>query len=140
MAADPISAYAKSLNPKQSAICERLRTSIDAGLPTATSKVWHAIPVWFIGDNPVVGYTKKPNGVALMFWNGQSFEERSLEAVGSFKAAHIVYTDASQISPKDMSRWLKKAAVDIWDLAGLRKKAGAKPGATKRTASPQKAA
>jgi hypothetical protein len=126
MTDDPISAYAKSLNPKQSAICARLRKSIDAGLPNATSKVWHAIPVWFIGENPVVGYTKKANGVALMFWNGQSFEDSSLEAVGSFKAAHIVYTDASQISPKDMKGWLKKAATDIWDLAGLRKKAVAK--------------
>jgi len=123
MAVDPISAYAKSLNPKQSAICASLRKFIDAGLPDAKSKIWHAIPVWFIGANPVVGYTQKPSGVALMFWNGQSFEERSLEAVGSFKAAHIVYTDASQISPKDMNRWLKKAAADIWDLAGLRKKA-----------------
>ncbi|MEO8061935.1 MAG: DUF1801 domain-containing protein [Pseudomonadota bacterium] len=126
MAADPISAYAKSLTPKQAAICANLRKALDAGLPTATSKVWHAIPVWFIGDNPVVGYTQKPKGVALMFWNGQSFEEPSLEAVGSFKAAHIIYTDASQISSKDMSRWLKKAATDIWDLAGLRKKAVAK--------------
>jgi hypothetical protein len=126
MVDDSISAYAKSLNPKQSAICARLRKSIDAGLPSATSKIWHAIPVWFIGENPVVGYTQKANGVALMFWNGQSFEDPSLEAVGSFKAAHIIYTDASQISPKDMKVWLKKAAADIWDLAGLRRKAAEK--------------
>jgi hypothetical protein len=126
MAADPISAYARKLTPKQAAICASLRKSLDAGLPTATAKIWHAIPVWFIGENPVVGYTQKPAGVALMFWNGQAFEDRQLEAVGSFKAAHIVYSDASQISPKDMSRWLKKAATDIWDLAGMRKKAVAK--------------
>ncbi|MEJ0086452.1 MAG: DUF1801 domain-containing protein [Pseudomonadota bacterium] len=126
MADDPVAAYAKSLSPKQSAICASLRKSIDARLPKATSKIWHAIPVWFIGDNPVVGYTKKPKGVALMFWNGQSFDEPTLEAVGSFKAAHIVYSDASQISSKDMTRWLKKAAADVWDLAGLRKKTVAK--------------
>ena len=121
MAADPISAYAASLTPKQAAICASLRKFLDAGLPKATSKVWHAIPVWFIGENAVVGYTKKPGGVALMFWNGQSFEESQLEAVGSFRAAHIVYTDVSQISSKDMRRWLKKAAADVWDLAGMRK-------------------
>jgi hypothetical protein len=126
MAPDPITAYASSLSPKQGAICAKLRKSIDAGLPGATPKLWHAIPVWFIGDNPVVGYTKKPAGVALMFWNGQAFEEPTLEAVGSFKAAHIVYTDASQISPKDMKRWLKKAAANIWDLAGMRKTIAAK--------------
>jgi hypothetical protein len=125
MALDPISAYAESSSPRQAAICARLRKHIDSGLPEATSKLWHANPVWFIGDNAVVGYTKKPTGVALMFWNGQAFEEPTLEAVGSFKAAHIVYTDASQISPKDMKRWLKKAAADVWDLAGLRKTARA---------------
>jgi hypothetical protein len=126
MAPDPITAYADSLSPKQAAICAKLRKSIDTGLPGATSKLWHAIPVWFIGDNPVVGYTKKSTGVALMFWNGQAFEEPTLEAVGSFKAAQVVYTDASQISPKDMKRWLRKAAANIWDLAGLRKRSVAK--------------
>ena len=126
MAADPIAAYAKSLTPKQSAICAALRKALDAGLPKASAKVWHAIPVWFIGENPVVGYTRKPNGVALMFWNGQAFNEPSLEKVGSFKAAHVIYTDVSQISAKDMNRWLKKARTDIWDLAGLRKKSVAK--------------
>lgn len=126
MAADPIATYAKSLNPKQSAICASFRKSIDAALPQATSKVWHAIPVWFIGENPVVGYTKKPDGVALMFWNGQSFNEPTLTKVGSFKAAHIIYTDVSQISSKDMTRWLKKAATDVWDIAGLRRQALAK--------------
>jgi len=123
MSADPVAAYAKSLNPKQSAICAGLRKSIDAALPMATSKVWHAIPVWFIGENPVVGYTKKPAGVALMFWNGQSFNEATLTKVGSFRAAHVVYTDVSQISPKDMTRWLRKAATDVWDHASQRKQA-----------------
>ena len=126
MAADPICAYAESLTPRQSAICAVLRKSLDAGLPQATAKVWHAIPVWFIGENPVVGYTKKANGVALMFWNGQSFDEPTLEKVGSFKAAHVIYTDASQISPKDKHRWMKKASTDIWDLPALRKKSSAK--------------
>ena len=69
------------------------------------------------------GYTKKPGGVALMFWNGQSFNERSLEKVGSFKAAHVIYTDVSQISKKDMNRWLRKASTVIWDLAGMRRRA-----------------
>jgi hypothetical protein len=128
MPADPIAAYADSLTPRQSAICAALRKAIDAGLPDATSKVWHAIPVWFIGDNPVVGYTKKPTGIALMFWNGQAFEEPTLTPVGSFKAAHIIYSDASQISSRDMTRWLRKAGGEIFDLAGLRKKASAKKG------------
>ena len=71
---DAISAYALALDPQRTAICERLRPLIDAALPNATSKVWHAIPVWFVGENAVVGYTARKVGVRLMFWNGQRFD------------------------------------------------------------------
>ena len=121
MSADSISSYNAALDVQRAAICEKLRQNIDAALPQATSKLWHAIPVWLVGENVVVGYTARKKGVMLMFWNGQSFEESQLEAVGSFRAAHIVYTDVSQISSKDMRRWLKKAAANVWDLAGMRK-------------------
>jgi hypothetical protein len=124
--ADTIAAYSEAQDARSAAICAALRKAIDTGLPGATAKIWHAIPVWFIGENPVVGYTARPKGVSLMFWNGQSFDERSLEAVGRFKAAQIVYTDVSQISSRDMTRWLKQAKSDIWDLVGLRKKTIAK--------------
>jgi hypothetical protein len=123
---DPISGYAKKLKDPLAAICASLRKSIDAALPKATSKIWHANPVWFVGENPVVGYTARPAGVTLLFWNGQSFDEAALEAVGKFHAAQIKYADVAEIDAKVLARWLKKAGKDVWDVVGMRKKAVAK--------------
>jgi hypothetical protein len=55
MSDDPISTYAINLSAKCKAICKLLRSEIDTAVPKATSKIWHAIPVWFIDENPVVG-------------------------------------------------------------------------------------
>jgi hypothetical protein len=123
---DAITAYAKKAKPDHAAVCAALRKAIDAALPKATSKIWHAIPVWFIGENPVVGYHAKPVGVTLMFWNGQSFEDPALEAVGKFHAAQVKYRKVADIDAKLLARWLKKAKSDVWDLAGERKQALAK--------------
>jgi len=89
-------------------------------LTKATSRIWHAIPVWFIAENPVVGYNvTAKKGVNLLFWNGQSFAEPELKEAGKFRAAQIQFTDVSQIDPKAIRRWLKKAKTDIWDYQGL---------------------
>ena len=92
---DEIGSYAKKLKAKQKAIADSLRKTIDAALPKATSKVWHGHPVWFIGENPVVGYSTKTTGVALLFWNGQSFGEPALQAIGKFHAAELKYAEAA---------------------------------------------
>jgi hypothetical protein len=126
MSRDPIAAYSQAARPKQKAICESLRKSIDAALPKAAAKIWHAIPVWFIGENAVVGYQVKPAGVTLLFWNGQSFDEPGLEAVGKFHAAQAKYADAKDIDAKLLARWLRKAKADVWDMVGERKAALAK--------------
>jgi len=34
---------------------------------------------------------------------------------GKFKAAQIQFTEVSQIDPKTLRRWLKKAQADIWN-------------------------
>jgi hypothetical protein len=115
-----IAEYAGKLDAQRAAICTALQRSINATLPNATSKVWHAIPVWFVGTNPVVGYTARKAGVMLMFWNGQHFEEPELQASGSFHMAQIAYNDASEIDEVKLARWLKKAAANIWDLTGER--------------------
>ena len=117
---DPISAYASRHSPASAAICQVLRGELDASLSKATSKIWHAMPVWFIDDIPVVGYKVTPGHVNLLFWNGQSFNEPALKAAGKYKAAQIQFTDASQVHPKLLRRWLKKAGTDIWDYKGLR--------------------
>lgn len=128
---DAVAAYANNLDPARAAICATLQGTINELLPQATSKIWHAIPVWFIGENPVVGYTTRKEGVVLMFWNGQNFGEPELQATGSFHAAQIAYTDASQISREKLSAWLAKAGTDIWDAVGWRNEQLAKRRAEK---------
>jgi hypothetical protein len=121
-----IAKYIKNQTAEHAAVCRVLQTEIDAVLTKATSKIWHAIPVWFMGENPVVGFgVTSKKGVNLLFWNGQSLGEPVLKAAGKFKAAQIQYTNASQIDAKALRRWLKKAGTDIWDYAGLRKRKNA---------------
>ena len=117
---DVIAAYALSLDPQRAAVCNRLRQLIDAGLPNATSKMWHAIPVWFVGANAVVGYTARKQGVMLMFWNGKHFDEPDLTPSGSFHVGQIAYEDAAQIDEVKLARWLEKAGTNIWDMVGER--------------------
>ena len=81
------------------------------------------MPVWFVGENPVVGFNvTAQKGVNLLFWNGQSFGEPALKAAGKFKAAQIQFTDGTQIDLKMLRRWLKKAGTDIWDYSGICKR------------------
>jgi hypothetical protein len=118
-----ITKYVESQAANHAVICRRLRTEIDAGLARSTSKIWHAMPVWFIGENPVVGFSVTTSkGVNLLFWNGQSFGEPALKAAGKFKAAQIQLTDPTQIDSKALRRWLKKAGTDIWDYQGIYKR------------------
>jgi hypothetical protein len=112
---DQIAAYSAAQPIPFRTICGVLRELIDAALPKATSKVWHGSPVWFIDENPVVGYNATAKTVKLLFWNGQAFEEPALEPVGRFQAAQAVFGDAAEIDPKVIRRWLKKAKADVFD-------------------------
>ena len=118
-----------SYNNKQSSsdkeICDLLATTIDGELKKAESKVWHAHPVWFLEDNPIVGYSKQKAGLRLMFWSGLSFEEDKLNVHGKkFKDASIIYTDVDQVNIKDLKRWLKKSRDIQWDYKNIVKRKG----------------
>jgi hypothetical protein len=138
MSPDSISSYVSSLDPQRAAICERLAKSIDATLPRATSKLWHSIPVWFIGENPAVGFTARKTGVMLMFWNGQHFEEPELEKTGSFHMAQIAYEDPVQIDEQKLARWVEKAGTSIWKPAKTSKPKPAKRAKLKKRARAKK--
>ena len=56
-------------------------------LPKAISTIWHGSPVWFIGENPVVGYHVTPKHVNLLFWSGQAFGEPALKAAGKVRCS-----------------------------------------------------
>ncbi len=119
-----ISSYNNSQASEDKAICELLRKDIDANLPEAESKIWHAHPVWFLEGNPIVGYSKLKDSVRLLFWSGQSFDEPDLHIEGTFKAADARYTSIDQINVKDLHRWLKKAKEIQWDYKNIVKRRG----------------
>src|SRR5262245_36327451 len=64
-----ITAYSQAQPPAFRTVCNLLRQVIEEALPKATSKLWHGSPVWFIDDNPVVGYNTTAKTVNLLFWN-----------------------------------------------------------------------
>ena len=106
-------------------ICNNLANLIDEQLLDAESKIWHSHPVWFIAENPIVGYSKQKRGIRLMFWSGADFEEESLiPGTGKFKDASIYYNDVSEIVDKDLKRWLKKSIDIQWDYKNLVKRKG----------------
>lgn len=113
--ADEIAAYARAQPPASRAICDRLRAMIDAAIPKASSKVWHGSPVWFVGENPVVGYSASRKGVALLFWNGRAIDA-GLEPVGKHgAAAQARFQQAADVDGKVVRGWLRKAGRDVFD-------------------------
>lgn len=105
-------------------ICEELAEQIRHGLPDNPSKLWHGHPVWFDDGNPIVGYAVRKHNVSLLFWSGQSFDEKGLTAEGTFKAAEMKYTDVDQINVPDLQRWLKKSLLIQWDYKNIVKRRG----------------
>jgi len=119
-----ITSYLASLAERDRQICLQLMQAIEQHLPHATSKVWHGSPVWFIDENPIVGYSKLKNHVQLLFWSGQSFDEAGLSPVGKHKAAEATYTVAAEIDPAILAVWLDKAKRIQWDYKNIVKRNG----------------
>lgn len=119
-----ISLYNRAQDTTSKAICTALAKAIDAGLPKAESKIWHRTAVWFLDENPIVGYSVRKVGVQLLFWSGQSFDEPDLEDEGSFKAAEKKYMDVKDIKVGELKRWLKKAKTIQWDYKNIVKRKG----------------
>jgi len=116
--------YNAAQNSNDRAICKLLAEQIDRHLPEAENKIWHAHPVWFLEGNPVVGYSKLKDCVRLLFWSGQSFDEKGLKVEGSFKAAEARYNTAEQINLRDLKRWLAKARDIQWDYKNIVRRKG----------------
>lgn len=123
-----INATIKDYNAAQpqaeKAICELLSMEIDKALLDAENKIWHGSPVWFLEDNPIVGYAVRKNNVQLLFWSGQSFDEPGLSPEGSFKAAELRIISPDQIVIEDLERWLDKAKTIQWDYKNIVKRRG----------------
>ena len=125
MPTSEILAYHQKLNTEDSAICEYLSQLIHQALPTAEGKIWHGHPVWFLDENPTVGYSKQKKGIRLMFWSGADFEEERLNNKGKkFKDASIFYTTIDQVNKEDVLRWLQKSTEIQWDYKNIVKHKG----------------
>lgn len=121
---EDIQAYNNKQTEEDQRICNLLAEVIDNNLLEAENKIWHAVPVWFLDGNPIVGYGKLKNCVRLLFWSGQSFDEPQLKNEGSFKAAEIRYTAVEQVNTEDLARWVMKGKDIQWDYKNLIKRKG----------------
>lgn len=120
-----IEEYNVNQDPIEQSICKLLMSEIDKGLPEAESKIWHRHPVWFLEENPIVGYSKLKDCIRLMFWSGMGFEEQALRpGTGKFKDASIKCTSADEIVVEDLRRWLFKSREIQWDYKNIYKKKG----------------
>ncbi len=120
-----IQSYNNKLSANDKTICNLLAKEIDANLPKAENKIWHAHPVWFLDGNPIVGYRKLKDGIRLMFWSGASFDEDGLKpGTGKFKDASVTYTSVEEIKAKDLKRWLTKSKKIQWDYKNIVKRKG----------------
>lgn len=112
---DSILKYEAALAPALADIAMLLRENIEKSLPKATSKVWHGHPVWFDGENPLVGYDARKASVNILFWNGKKLGEEGLVPVGKYRAAGKKYEQASDVNLVELRRCLKKARLNVFD-------------------------
>jgi hypothetical protein len=120
-----IQAYNNYMEEPYMSICEELFRIINSNLKPSESKIWHAHPVWFIDENPIVGYSKQKRGIRLMFWSGKTFDESLLSVVGEkFQDASIFYNSVDEISAEDVVRWLSKSIEIQWDYKNVVKRKG----------------
>jgi hypothetical protein len=106
-------------------ICTLLASTIDQYLPEATSKIWHRHPVWFLDENPTVGYSRQKAGVRLMFWSGVDFaEDELIPGTGKFKDASKFYNSVDEVSIDSLKRWLEQSQEIQWDYKNIYKRKG----------------
>ncbi len=120
-----IESYKAKLTDADNEICTILDKIINVELQDADSKIWHGHPVWFLAENPIVGYSKEKAGIRLMFWSGADFNEDNLNVKGKkFKDASIFYNDISEVVIEDVERWLRKSRTTQWDYKNIVKRKG----------------
>lgn len=120
-----IQTYINALTESDQQICRNLAKIISENLPEAESKIWHAHPVWFLGENPVVGFSRQKKGIRLMFWSGKSFDEEKLNVEGAkFQDASVFFNSKEEIDEEDLKKWLGKSREIQWDYKNIVKRKG----------------
>lgn len=120
-----IISYNQNFESEDKKIADILSEEICKHLPEAENKIWHAHPVWFLDENPIVGYSKQKKGIRLMFWSGKDFDEEKLSVEGKkFQDASIFYNDWNEINKEDLKRWLEQSRKIQWDYKNIVKRKG----------------
>lgn len=114
--------YNAALSEPAKSVCNALLEAIEASLPDAEAKVWHGHPVWFLNENPLVGYSQQKAGVQLLFWSGKSFPTGGLEPVGKHQAAGLTLKQVADLDQALLASWLKEAREIQWDYANVVKR------------------
>lgn len=120
-----LASYHKQFEPRVKKIMLLLKAELDAGLGEANCKLYHGAPVWFVGENPVAGYSLNSRGVCLLFWNGQNFKSANLHKVGKFFAAELRLNSVDDIDTKELKSLIAKSKKQVWDSATYMKQAKA---------------
>jgi hypothetical protein len=117
--------YRVSLSASHQAIGDELFSAIASELTEATFKIWHRHPVWFLNENPIVGFSSEKKGLRLMFWSGSDFDEPELNVKGGkFKDASIFYKSPDEVEATALMRWLEKGRRIQWDYKNIVKRKG----------------
>lgn len=113
-------AYHVHLSEAHRAIGDLLFSAISKELHDATFKIWHRHPVWFLGGNPILGFSSQKKGLRLMFWSGADFDEPQLDVRdGKFKDASVYYDQVGDVQLDDLVRWIQKSRVIQWDYKNI---------------------
>ncbi len=122
---EEVRAFNDQQSPSEKEVCDKLASIINSQMPEAENKIWHRHPVWFLEGNPIVGYSKLKAGIRLMFWSGASFDEPGLKpGTGKFKDASHLYSEANQVDPQELERWISKSKTIQWDYKNIYKRKG----------------
>lgn len=116
--------YIAKLSPEDQQIARVLLDQFNKQLPDATAKVWHAHPVWFINENPIVGFHRLKDYMRVLFWSGQSFPTIGLKPEGKFKAAEARFSNVEDVDMDQMTLWLTESREIQWDYKNIVKNKG----------------
>jgi hypothetical protein len=97
------------------AVCEVLRKVISGIMPRNSGRIYNNMPVWFLEENPAVGYRASKTHVTLIFCSGRVFTTPGLTPEGSLEAAEIQYSNISDIHKKQLRNWLEESKTVIYD-------------------------
>lgn len=89
---------------------------LDGELPDATTKLYHGIPVWCVGDQPTVGIKPAKAHLSVLFFQGQrlldgrpSDATGKLVASGSFEMASVKLASMDDLDEKALRTWVRAA-------------------------------